>query len=125
MKDLIQQYLTEKKDMQLATIANGQPWICTVYFVHDDDFNLYWMSAREQALQIVGNAYEVSDEELEYAHKLYQGKFGVKDYDLTEIKQHEPTGRAYWVLKPIEISLWDEVNFPNAPKQKHIVGESE
>ena len=149
MKDLIQQYLTEKKDMQLATIANGQPWICTVYFVHDDDFNLYWMSARErqhsvevandskvavtvvrdperkQALQIVGNAYEVSDEELEYAHKLYQGKFGAKDYDLTEIKQHKPTGRAYWVLKPIEISLWDEVNFPSAPKQKHIVGESE
>ena len=141
MEDLIQQYLTEKKDMQLATVANGQPWICTVYFVADDNFNLYWMSARErqhsveiandskvaitvvrdaerkQALQITGNAYEVSDEELEHANELYQSKFGSKEYDLAEIKQHKSTGRAYWVFKPTKISLWDEVNFPDDPKQ--------
>jgi uncharacterized protein YhbP (UPF0306 family) len=141
MKDLIQQYLAENKHMQLATVHDGQPWICTVYFVADDEFNLYWMSARErqhsveitndskvavtvvrdterkQALQIMGNAYEVSDEELEHAHELYQSKFGAKDYDLSEIKQHKPTGRAYWVFNPTKISLWDEVNFPDKPKQ--------
>jgi uncharacterized protein YhbP (UPF0306 family) len=72
---------------------------------------------RKQALQIMGNAYEVSDEELEHAHELYQSKFGAKDYDLSEIKQHKPTGRAYWVFNPTKISLWDEVNFPDKPKQ--------
>lgn len=143
MKDLIEQYLNENKHMQLATVANGEPWICTVYFAHDNDFNVYWMSARErqhsveitnnskaaitvvrdtdrkQALQIIGNAHEVANDDLERVHELYQSKFGVKDYNLNEIKQHQPTGRAYWRFTPTEISLWDEVNFPDAPKQKY------
>lgn len=129
--------------MQLATMHDGRPWICTVYFVSDDRFNLYWMSARErqhsvdivadskvaltvvqdterkQALQIVGNAYEVSDDDLEHVHELYQRKFGAKEYDLQEIKQHKSMGRAYWVIMPTEISLWDEVNFPDSPKQHY------
>lgn len=145
MKELIIQYLVDKKDMQLATIADGQPWICTVYFAYDDDFNLYWTSGRsrqhsleilndpkaavtvvrdterKQALQIVGNAYEVADDELERVHSLYQARFGTKDYDLEEMKKHNPDGRSYWVFKPTEISLWDEVNFPDAPKRKYIV----
>lgn len=33
---------------------------------------------------------------------------------------HTPDDRSYWVFKPTEISLWDEVNFPEAPKQKYI-----
>lgn len=119
MEELIKQYLTEKKDMQLATIADGKPWICTVYFVYDDDFNLYWTSGRsrqhsieilkdpqtavtvvrdnkrKQALQITGNAYEVADDDLERVHALYQSKYGKKDYDLEEMKQHIADGRSY------------------------------
>ena len=30
--------------MQIATASGDQPWICTVYFVEDDDLNLYWLS---------------------------------------------------------------------------------
>lgn len=110
--------------------------------VADDEFNLYWTSGRsrqhsleilgnstaavtivrdverKQALQITGQAYEVADDELERVHGLYTGKFGPKDYDLEEIKKHDPEGRGYWVFNPKEISLWDEVNFPNAPKQR-------
>lgn len=143
MKDLIEQYLADNKHMQLATVNNGKPWICTVYFAADNELNLYWMSARErqhsveitqnasvaatvvrdterkQALQMIGHAYEVSDEDLEKVHDLYQAKFGPKDYNLAEIKEHQLTGRAYWVFKPTEISLWDEVNFPDAPKQQY------
>lgn len=146
MKDLIKEYLESKKDMQLATIANGQPWICTVYFAFDEDFNLYWTSGRsrqhsleilsdsktavavvrdtdrKQALQIIGNAYEVADEKLEHVHYIYQARFGAKDYDLEEMKKHDPEGRSYWVFKPSEISIWDEVNFPEVPKQKYMVG---
>jgi hypothetical protein len=127
MKDLIQQYLAENKHMQLATVHDGQPWICTVYFVADDEFNLYWMSARERQHSVeITNDSKVAvtvvrdterKQELEHAHELYQSKFGAKDYDLSEIKQHKPTGRAYWVFNPTKISLWDEVNFPDKPKQ--------
>lgn len=149
MKKLIQKYLSDKKDMQLATVADGQPWLCTVYFVHDNDFNLYWTSGRsrqhsleilnnskaavtvvrdnerKQALQITGDAYEVADDDFDRVHDLYQGKYGKKDYDLVEMKTHNPKGRSYWVFKPTEISLWDEVNFPDAPKQKYAIGEDE
>jgi uncharacterized protein YhbP (UPF0306 family) len=30
--------------MQIATVDNGQPWICTVYYVEDEGLNLYWLS---------------------------------------------------------------------------------
>jgi uncharacterized protein YhbP (UPF0306 family) len=148
MKDLIKEFLESKKDMQLATVAKGKPWICTVYYVYDDEFNLYWTSGRsrqhsleilndsraaativkdtetKQALQISGNAYEVSDDDLEHVHELYQGRYGKKDYDLEEMKKHTADGRSYWVFKPNVISLWDEVNFPENPKQKYELGNN-
>jgi uncharacterized protein YhbP (UPF0306 family) len=146
LKKLITKYLNDNKHMQLATVKDGQPWLCTVYFASDDDFNLYWTSGRsrqhsleilndskaavtivrdtvkKQALQIIGNAYEVSDNKLEYAHRLYTVKFGPKDYDLEEMKKHTADGRSYWVFKPTAISLWDEVNFPENPKQHFTLG---
>lgn len=148
LKQLITDYLKDNKHMQLATVKDGQPWICTVYFAADENFDLYWTSGRsrqhsleilgeskaavtvvrdterKQALQIVGNAYEVSDYQLEKAHQLYTAKFGPKDYDLEEMKQRTQDGRSYWVFKPTEISLWDEVNFPDSPKQKFVVSQS-
>jgi uncharacterized protein YhbP (UPF0306 family) len=141
LRKLVQEYYSSNKHMQLATVGKGQPWVCTVYYAADDDLNLYWTSGRsrqhsreimdepraavtivrdterKQALQIVGNSYEVKDEDLNRVHNIYQMKFGSKDYDLEEIKKHSPNGRAYWVFIPYVISLWDEVNFPGSPKQ--------
>ena len=68
-------------------------------------------------MQIIGSAYEVNNDDLIRVHNLYQEKFGQKDYDLEEMKNNNPDGRAYWVFKPTVISLWDEVNFPDNPKQ--------
>ncbi len=127
--------------MQLATIRDGRPWICNVYFVSDDSNNIYWTSARirrhskeiidnplvaativhndisKQAVQITGKAYEVGLSEVEQIDQLYSAKFGYKDR-LSEVKANLPGGRAYWVLKPENIYLWDEVNFPDSPKQE-------
>ena len=143
LKTLIQQYLADNKHLQLATIDNGSPWICTVYFVADDGFNLYWTSdqsrqhsteilnnpktavtvvrdtERKQALQITGNAYKVADDDLERVHNLYQSNFGSKDYNLEDMRQPNPEGRAYWVFQPTKISFWDEVNFLDSPKQQY------
>lgn len=59
LKRKIQDYLNEAKIMQLATSTlNGKPWICSVWFSSDDDFNLYWISAttRRHSKQIAKNA---------------------------------------------------------------------
>lgn len=32
------------KTMQLATLHESKPWICTVWFVYDEDLNIYWLS---------------------------------------------------------------------------------
>ena len=144
LNDLAKLYLSDNKHMQLATIANGQPWICTVYFVADESFNLYWTSGRsrqhsleilenpnsavtvvrdterKQALQLTGKAFEVDSDELDRVHELYQSKFGSKDYNLEEMKQRTPDGRSYWVFRPTELSFWDEINFPDSPKQ-HLI----
>lgn len=73
---------------------------------------------RKQALQITGEAFEVAGGDLEAVHGLYRATFGPKDYDLTEMKKHNSEGQGYWVFNPANISLWDEVNFPESPKQK-------
>lgn len=34
--------------MQIATVQDGCPWICTVYFVPDESGDLYWLSLPER-----------------------------------------------------------------------------
>jgi uncharacterized protein YhbP (UPF0306 family) len=41
---LILSYFNNARVMQLASVAGDSPWICSVYFVADDDMNLYWLS---------------------------------------------------------------------------------
>ena len=139
-KDILKEFLTVNKVMQLATVGENGPWICTLYFVIDEQNNIYWTSARnrqhsreilsnskvaatvvhdavhKRAVQITGEAYEVPLNDVERINKLYADKFGDKPSRLQEVLANTPGGRAYWVLKPQEISLWDEVVFPDAPK---------
>jgi len=45
------------KMMQIASVSGDQPWICTVFFVADDQQNLYWLStpARRHSREIADN----------------------------------------------------------------------
>ena len=128
--------------MQLATVDNGDPWICNVYFVIDNDVNIYWTSAknrqhskeilnnpkvaitilkdaeRKQALQITGRASMVPLEDVGRVNNLYGKKFGDKAERLDEVMSNTLNGRAYWKIKPTAIYFWDEVNFPDHPKQQ-------
>lgn len=60
VEKLIRQYIAndETRVMQLATVDGNQPWICTVWFVADDDLNLYWLSfpTRRHSQEIDKNA---------------------------------------------------------------------
>lgn len=36
------------RTMQLATVQDGRPWVATVYFVVNDELNVYWLSWPER-----------------------------------------------------------------------------
>jgi uncharacterized protein YhbP (UPF0306 family) len=57
VEEAIRAYLPEGRLMQLATSRDTKPWISTVYFVHDDDLNLYWLSfpTRRHSQEIADN----------------------------------------------------------------------
>lgn len=44
IKQLITGYLEQSMLLQLATSVDNIPWICTVCFAYDSEFNLYWFS---------------------------------------------------------------------------------
>ena len=140
--DILEEFLSNNSLMQLATVSDGQPWLCNVYYVHDEEGNLYWTSAREkrrhsrevkndprvavnivhddtrkQAIQMTGMAYEVPPEDAVRVDSLYSKKFGDKNR-IEAVLADLPEGRAYWMVKPTEVFLWDEFNFPDAPKQQ-------
>ncbi len=139
--ELLNHFLTSNTLMQLATMRDGQPWVCNVYFVTDQHNTIYWTSARnrrhskeisdnpivaativhdaklKQAIQLTGTACEVPLDDAERVDALYSEKFGSKDR-LAEVRQNLPDGRAYFMLKPEQTFLWDEVNFPDTPKQE-------
>jgi len=57
IKSLIKNYLGERKMMQIATMSDRQPWVCTVYFAEDNSLNLYWLSlpTRRHSIEIERN----------------------------------------------------------------------
>ena len=144
MEKLLKEYFENNKLLQLATISKGKPWLCNVYFVVDQNNNIYWTSTKnrrhsqeilsnpasactivhdkdkKQALQITGKSHMVTLEDSERVHKLYGNKFGDKPSRLEEALKDDPNGRAFWMLKPESISFWDEVNFPDEPKQEYL-----
>lgn len=56
-KQLIEQYLSEGKVVQMATANNNIPWICNVYYVVDNKLNIYWLSypSRRHSIDIASN----------------------------------------------------------------------
>lgn len=43
----VRDILSKTHLMHLGTVDDGGPWVSSVIFVYDDNFNLYWMSERE------------------------------------------------------------------------------
>jgi uncharacterized protein YhbP (UPF0306 family) len=54
---LIKEYLPTGKTMQIATVQDGRPWICTVYYVADELQRLYWLSlpSRKHSRQLAND----------------------------------------------------------------------
>lgn len=54
---LVREYIHSSQVMQLATQVGGQPWLASVYYIEDDNLNLYWLSlpTRRHSQEIQAN----------------------------------------------------------------------
>lgn len=139
----IKQHLGYKRMMQISTVSGGQPWICTVFFVVDDQQNLYWLSApgRRHSQEIANNAKIAiavpvkfdwpvvgiqaegvativqDDDEVKRVMDKYVTKYGKgQDFYNNFVKgtnQHQ-----LYKFTPKTYVLFDEVNFSGDPRQE-------
>ncbi len=59
VKNDIKKYFDEAKMMQLATTRDNKPWVCNVWFVADNNLNIYWISSttRRHSQEIQDNEH--------------------------------------------------------------------
>ncbi len=144
-KELIKQYLQEKKVMQLATSENGNSWVCSVYFVNDSDLNLYWLSLPDRrhskeikqnpkvaitvvikenlpviGLQSEGTAETVDDViVIENIMSFYINKYDEGKSFLKNYK-NGTNNHILYKFKPTSYILFDEYNFTGTESQEVI-----
>lgn len=145
--ELIRQYLPKGRMMQIATVSGDQPWICTVYFVEDDDLNLYWLSlptrrhSQEIAahskvavavpikfdkpvtgIQAEGVAEPVTDKQtIADIMRRYVDRYnsGQQFYDLFVAGQNQ---HVLYKFTPSKYVLFDEVTFPDDGRKEINLG---
>ena len=148
LRKLIKEYLKEAKMMQLATVSNGKPWVCNVWFAADKNFNIYWFSAtnrrhsievakdnhvaaaiclpqtskdKPRGIQLEGTAELVTKPtEVAIATKLFVGR----KFNLSQIKQFMALvdrPHRFYKIEPNSIVLFDAVNFPENSRQELIL----
>ncbi len=126
--------------MQVATLSNGQPWVCTVYFVADEELNLYWASLPSRrhsqeiavhsevaaavpvkhvkgeeviGIQVEGKAVMIdSPTKFKPIVQKYAKKFD-RDEQWTENFINLKTEHRLYKLTPGMFVLFDEQNFPH------------
>ena len=145
LEKLIKEYLQQAKMMQLATVSNGKPWVCNVWFAADKNLNIYWFSATNRrhsvetskdkhiaaaiclsqtpkdtprGIQLEGTAELITKPtEVAIATKLYVGRI----FSLKQIKQFMSfieSPHRFYKIKPTSIVLFDKVNYPDEPRQE-------
>src|SRR3989344_3203965 len=147
LRRLIGDYLADAKMMCLATSKNNKPWACAVWYVHDEDWNLYFISKKSRrhsieltenqniagtivvphlkgsgekvrGLQFEGTARACKLTELMKAHKLYMNKYELAE-DIPKLELLKLSlSYTYYKIIPSTIVLFDEINFPDAPRQE-------
>jgi uncharacterized protein YhbP (UPF0306 family) len=145
LKTLIKEYLEKARMMQVVTARDNQPWACTVYFAYDDSLNLYWISSttrrhseeirnnekvagtivlphtpgdKVRGIQFQGVAKELaSKEEAIAGMKWYAKRYGMKPERVDAIVGNKD-GHVCYKITPTSIVLFDEVNYPDDPRQE-------
>ncbi len=144
-KELARQYLNDIKIMQLATADDNGPWVCTVHFYADGDFNIYWCSRTDRkhsqqleknpmasatvmvhentpeedyvaAVTLAGKA-ELMKEIPQDAREAYIAKLDRPSFLLPDPDDPKNT-QEFYRLKPETMVVFDTKNFPKAPRQE-------
>jgi uncharacterized protein YhbP (UPF0306 family) len=141
--ELIKQHLSHARMMQIATVSGDQPWICTVYYVEDEQLNLYWLSfpSRRHSQEIAahskvavavpikfdkpvigvqaeGLAVAVTDKTVvKKTMELYSERHnsGHNFYDSFVAGTNE---HMLYKFTPTKMFLFDEVSFPGGQRQE-------
>lgn len=148
IKELIQEYLKQAKLMQLATVKENNPWVCSVWFGFDDDLNIYFFSAtnrrhsleiekdervagaivlpqapedQPRGLQFEGKAKRLTGEAaIAHARLTYEGRiFDTETID--KFLAHKERPHSFYRITPSKFVLFDAVNFPDNSRQEYKV----
>ncbi|MEK7060765.1 MAG: pyridoxamine 5'-phosphate oxidase family protein [Patescibacteria group bacterium] len=148
LRSLITEYLSKATLMQVATSRDDKPWVCSVYFAFDDKRNLYWISSTQRrhsqelrnnehvagaivlphtmgdkvrGLQFEGIAKEITDQKSAAdAMQWYAKRFGLPEDRVKRIVENTD-GHVVYMITPSSYVLFDEVNFPDNPRQEYAV----
>jgi uncharacterized protein YhbP (UPF0306 family) len=142
--ELVKKYLQQKQVMQLATVKDGQPWVCNLHFVADENNVLYWISKDHRrhsqevnldskaavaiaikepehpviGIQIEGDAMSVTDkQEIKAALELFSSRQKLSKEFYDGMLSGTAPESLYKFVPRITV-LFDEENFPNDPRQE-------
>jgi len=145
-QELIEKYLSEARIMQLATVRDDQPWICSLHFAADDESNIYWITK-----PTARHSQEIADNPnvaIAIAFKTDRPLIGVQTEGTAEIVEdpdllksameryieRQGTDRAFadqiiagtnehklYKFTPKLFSLFDQVNFSDQPSQEWVI----
>lgn len=146
LRSLIDDYLKEAKMMHLATVRDGKPWSCNVWFAADKDMNIYWFSSRgrrhskevedsphvaasiwipskpsdeSRGIQLEGTAERLTKPgDIAKALSVYAGKI----FTLQAIKQYmadRDYPHHFYRIRPSSIVLFDTKNYPENSRREY------
>lgn len=144
LKGSIKKYLASTDAMQLATVSDGHPWLCTVHFVSDEDLNIYWLStpARRHSqhvasdpktaiavaiktdkpvlgIQASGSTHAVNEkEEVARVMTLYSLKHDGSGKDFYDNFLNGTNEHLLFKFTAHEFGLFDELNSPGKGRQE-------
>lgn len=128
IKNLARKVLEDAYFMSLGTLDDGGVWVSEVLYIHDESFNLYWLSFpharhskaievnkkvactitaswetdKERALQIEGVAEKVEGPLFEYEKRL-ASKRGMMIPEIAGRVLED--GHSWYVLRPMKVEL--------------------
>lgn len=147
LRGMILDYLREAKLMQVATSKDNKPWVATVWYASDEDLNIYFISRKARrhsleikenpavagaivkphlggsgekiaGLQLEGEAELCFGEALMKSRELYFAKYPAAEHIPLETLEDPNFTAAFYVIRPKAFILFDEVNFPDNPRQE-------
>ncbi|HKR82392.1 MAG TPA: pyridoxamine 5'-phosphate oxidase family protein [Candidatus Saccharimonadales bacterium] len=147
---VIIRYLDHARIMQLATASNGKPWCASLFFAHDNEHNLYWISQADtrhskeieqnshvagaivlpqsygdavHGLQFEGTARMVAEpDEIRSLAQAYAERYNMGN--LAESILSGANKYKLYQIKPTQFILFDVSTFPEEPRQVWHLSET-